>query len=70
MGCGPPDGRRRVSGSHRGCRGVLNQALRDASAAAESDQPRREENVLGESFALHLTMPAEDAATLVSANAW
>jgi predicted RNase H-like HicB family nuclease len=57
-------------------RGVLDQALREANfrpaSPAGADMPERpmqSKSVLGESFEIHLTIPAYEAATLLSATA-
>lgn len=59
-------------------RGVLDQALREAnfrptardttSREGRTKNPRKQ-NVLGEPFDIHLTIPAYEAATLLSATA-
>ena len=58
-------------------RGVLDQALREANfrpASGVPDRPaprssRRAGSILGEPFEIHLTIPAYEAATLLSATA-
>src|SRR3954451_3893879 len=64
-------------------RGVLDQALREANfrpfqgdrapvnrhPARRSSRPRKGNDILGESFEIRLTIPAYEAATLLSATA-
>jgi predicted RNase H-like HicB family nuclease len=58
-------------------RGVLDQALREANfrpssterASVETRVKREPGNVLGDMFEIHLTIPAYEAATLLSATA-
>lgn len=58
-------------------RGVLEQALREANfrpsdrrnAAEPPKRKQRAMSILGESFEVHLTIPAYEAATLLSATA-
>lgn len=58
-------------------RGVLDQALREANfrpyqpgqKRGSSARPRPRQNVLGDPFEIRLTIPAYEAATLLSATA-
>jgi predicted RNase H-like HicB family nuclease len=57
-------------------RGVLEQALREANfrpvtdnAASRQRQRRDQDSVLGESFEIHLSIPAYEAATVLGATA-